>query len=526
MISRTHPIGHAPGRGRAFRQSLETLWAHPATRIAAASGAAVTSGLFAGLIMPRGPVTSIQALILMALGLLTGIAAGFVMRSRWAMIVAPVAHIIAYELMRLGESGPTVDGIHFGTTFGIMAFIFGRGVYGILALAPMLLGVAWGTGIASVIVEDTLDRMHHRQRRRHRIGKGFGAASTIALVALAIWIAMPPSVPAVVDASGNEIPGSIAELSSVNLGGNEQWIEIRAASQENPVLLYISGGPGQSDLALSRAMLQPLEDDFVIVLWDQRGNGLSYASFDPAKLTLDRVIADTIELTDYLRERFDEEKIYVLGESWGSTLAVLTAQERPDLFHAIIGSGQMVSQRETDRMIYNDLLLWADENNQGLARQLRDFGAPPYDDLWAYGVVMENYPHLEGDYDPPQASIDRLEAADVGFWGMMGSEYAPIDKTNIFRGLMETFNVLYPQLQGIDFRTDVRSLDVPIYIFDGEHELRGRRDLVYEWFDILQAPDKQIFTFADGGHAVALEHADDLDRILDDVILPATYPEQ
>lgn len=359
---------------------------------------------------------------------------------------------------------------------------------------------------------------------RRRIEKGVNALTTIALVALAAWIAIPPSVPAVTGTDGKAVPGSLAELSRISLGGNEQWIEIRAASLDNPVLLYISGGPGQSDLALSRTLLQPLEDAFVIVLWDQRGNGLSYASFDPATHTLDRVIADTVELTNLLRERFGEEKVYLLGESWGSTLAVLTAQRHPELFHAIIGSGQMVSQRETDRIIYDDLLAWAALNDTSLADQLRGFGPPPYDNLWAYGVVMQNYPKLEGDYDTPQAAIDRLEAADVGFWGMMGSEYSPIDKANIFRGLMETFNVLYPQLQEIDFRQDVPALQVPIYILDGKHDLRGRRELLLEWFEMLRAPDKRMFTFEDGGHSVALENADDLDRIVNEIILPATYP--
>ena len=96
------------------------------------------------------------------------------------------------------------------------------------------------------------------------------------------------------------------------------------------------------------------------MVWDQRGSGKSYAALDPTSTyTLERWSADTIALTDYLRDRFAEEKIYLLGESWGSTLGVLAVQERPDLFHAYIGSGQMVSQRETDRIIWRDLLAYA-----------------------------------------------------------------------------------------------------------------------------------------------------------------------
>lgn len=509
-----HAAGHAPGN------TLTRLWTHAGTRIAAVAGASVTAGLVGAILIPRGPVTATQALVMMAIGMLTGVATGFILRSRWAMLLAPAIFIVAFELGRLGEVGASVDTPNLTTTFGIIAFLAGRGVTFTLAIGPMLLGVLWGKALA----ESMAGYVPRYRGSGFAIRRGFVGLATIAMIGLAVWIALPPTVPPVLGADGTEVPGSISELVQVEIGGNAQWIELRGASPDNPVLLYISGGPGQSDLALSRALLQPLEADFTLALWDQRGNGLSYASFDRDSMTLDRVIADAVEVTNELRARFDEEKIYVLGESWGSTLAVLAAQEHPELFHAVIGSGQMVSQLETDKMIYDDMLAWADENDSGLAEQLRGFGPPPYSDMWAYGVVMANYGRIESDYDPPQASIDRLEAANVGFWGIGGSEYTPINKANIFRGLVDTADVLYPQLQGIDFRQDVPALEVPIYVFDGEHELRGRRELLVEWLDILDAPAVEVYTFADGGHAVALEHADDLHRILRDEIVPATYP--
>jgi pimeloyl-ACP methyl ester carboxylesterase len=367
------------------------------------------------------------------------------------------------------------------------------------------------------------------RRERHRTGFYFRRASagltTLVLVALAIWIAIPPHAAPVLDATGEEIPGSVSELTKVTLGGHEQWIEIRGASPDLPVLLYLSGGPGQSDLAFSRVLLEPLTQDFLMVGWDQRGTGKSYPALDPHTLTLDRAIADTVELTNYLRTRFDEQKIYLLGESWGTTLAVLAADQHPELYYALISSGQMVSQRQTDRIIYEDLLAYAREHgDMDLVSTLQDFGPPPYDDVLAYGVVLQNYSKLEGEYDPPQAYVDRAEAGGVGFMGVMGSEYAPIEKVNVMRGLIDMFAVMYPKVQWIDFRRDVPRLDVPLYLFDGEHELRGRRELAQEWFAMVSAPDKQMFTYPDAGHAVAFEHADDLHRILLEVVLPATYP--
>jgi pimeloyl-ACP methyl ester carboxylesterase len=129
-------------------------------------------------------------------------------------------------------------------------------------------------------------------------------------------------------------------------------------------------------------LFEELSRDFIIVGWDQRGTGKSYSALDPTDtLTLDRMVSATIEVTNYLRQRFNEDKIYLLGESWGSTLGVLAAQRRPDLYHAVIGSGQMVSQSETDRRLYFDILdLAARTNDDALTEQMLAFGEPPYAD--------------------------------------------------------------------------------------------------------------------------------------------------
>lgn len=484
---------------------------------------AALTGAVMGVVMPRGPVTSSDALVLMLAGFATGLAAALSLGSRWAMVIAPIIHLLVFELVRLDEIGPTVDGIHLDTTFGIMAVVLGRGVYVALGLLPMILGAAYGAGLSRWL---TYQRDYRAKRGvSSPLRRALGGVSTLGILTLAIRIAQPARVAPVNGPDGQRIQGSISELVEVNLGGHKQWLQIRGASANLPVLLYISGGPGQSDLAFSRVLLEELTQDFLLVGWDQRGNGKSYPSLDPESLTLERAVADTIELADYLRERFDENRIYVIGESWGSTLGVLALQQAPDRFYAYIGSGQMVSQRVTDQMIYDDLLAWAEaKGDEELADMLRNAGPPPYDSAWTYGEVMMHYDKLAGDYDPPQAYIDRGEAGDVGPWGLMGSEYTAMDKVNVLRGLVDTFFVMYPQLQDIDFRTDVPALDVPVYLMMGEHELRGRLELAEEWFSMLKAPHKKLYILENAGHAAAFEHADLLHEILLNEILPSTYP--
>jgi pimeloyl-ACP methyl ester carboxylesterase len=272
--------------------------------------------------------------------------------------------------------------------------------------------------------------------------------------------------------------------------------------------------------------MDDLTADFVVVNWDQRGTGGSYAAIDPAAdMTLDRVVDDTIELADYLRERFDEERIYLAGLSWGSTLGVLAAQRAPDRFHAFIGNGQMVSQRETDRRIYDDLLAYADRTGDAALRaRMEALGRPPYADLpYANAFVMGYYEALEEPYRPSAAYLARGEAAGLDPFGVLGSEYDLVGKVNVLRGLIDMFTVMYPQLQELDFRADVPRLDVPYYLVDGKAELAARRDLALEWFEMLEAPIKRILSLDGAAHAPALEQYEAFHRFLVETVVPETY---
>lgn len=504
---------------------LDLVWRD--ARLATATGLAIAalSGLLVALVMPRGPVTTAQTLALLAIGVGTGAAAGLAMRSRWAMVLASVVQLAFFELGHLGASGPTVDGLHLDTATGILASFIGRLFYAIVGLLPMVLGAAYGAGLARWLADGQARPRTLWRRLALRARQGLAGLATAGLVALIALIAWPPSIPPVLGPDGNPQPGSIAELAKVRLGGHDQWVEIRAASPEKPVLLYLNGGPGQSDLPYSRVFFADLARDFVVVGWDQRGTGKSYPALDQPSLTLDRAVADTIELTNYLRDRFDEQKIYLLGESWGTILGVLAAQQRPDLYHAFIGSGQMVSVRQTDLRLYHDVITYAVQTgDDDLARKMLTYGEPPYDSIYGNAFVFQQYEKLYRPYDPPQSYVARGESAGIGPWGLLGSEYMLVERVNVLRGLADTFAVLYPQIQGIDFRRDVPRLAIPVYILDGQAELSARRDLALEWYDQLQAPQKRLFSFENAAHAVAFEQFEAFGRIMTGTVLPETYP--
>jgi proline iminopeptidase len=475
----------------------------------------LAAGIVGGVVAPRGPVTTSQALMIMALAAVSGVAAGAVSRTRWSLPVLLVGTFAGTELARAGVVAPSLA-VRLDNVYGIIALVITRGVDGLLILLPATAGVLGGIAIGRRLVGAP------SASRRRPIGS---ALVTLAAVGLAVVVAWPASTPPVLGSDGQPAPGSIAELTTVRLGGTDQTVMIRTANQDAPVLLYLSGGPGQSDLALSRALSEPWLDDFVFVDLDQRGNGSSYPAIDPmSSMTLDRAVSDVIELTDYLRARFDEPKILLMGESWGTILGVLAVQHRPDLYHAWLGSGQMVSVSESDRLIYDDLRAYAAQTGDtDLAAKLDEIGEPPYRDIpWANSNLLAWYEYLYKPYEPSPGYRERHVASGLDPFGMLGSEYAFIDKTNVLRGLVDTFSVMYPQLYDLDFRTTARTLDVPVWILDGAAELDGRRSLVLEWFEGLRAPEKHLVTFDGAAHSVAFEQADAVLRLLREEVVPAT----
>jgi pimeloyl-ACP methyl ester carboxylesterase len=451
--------------------------------------------------MPRGPITPVGVIAAMAVGLVVGALAGFVLRSRWAMLVTPVVFVVAVELSRIAVVGPTVDRPQVSTFFGVLVLVLGRGFHALVQLLPMVLGAAVGAGLARRLA-GTPDPQGWR-RAAQWARRGVAAVVAVALVALAVVLFRPGTTAPIVDAAGRPVPGSVAELATVRLGGHDQTVMIRGRDATAPVVLYLAGGPGQSDLGYARAYMTELEDDVVFAVWDQRGTGTSYAALDPTGTwTLDRAVDDTVELATYLRDRFGQQKIYLVGSSWGTTLGVLATQRHPELFAAYVGTGQMASQLEADRVIYREVLdLAAHTGDVALAERMRAAGPPPYRDVYVYASLIEYYdaigPYRRTDYF--------LTQGPPGIDGTGAEEYGPLDKVNKLKAIIDMASVMYPQLQGVDFRTQVPRLEVPVYVVAGAHELPARSVSAREWFDRLDAPTKQWITFEGSGHVPQFE---------------------
>ena len=240
-----------------------------------AVGLAALWGVIAGVLTPRSPQTTGAALASILVSLAVGVAAGLLTRSRWAMLVAPVVFAVAFELARMPLDGPTVDAPHL-STYGVFALAVGRGFHAVLSLLPIAIGSAWGA-FAAARREGILHPGHVRGVLRWTAMM----ASVVVVAGITLVVARPASTAAITGADGEAVPGSISELTSIDVNGRELGLMIRGHDTSNPVLLFLAGGPGGSELGAMRKHLPTLEQDFTVATLDQRGTGTSYPALDP-----------------------------------------------------------------------------------------------------------------------------------------------------------------------------------------------------------------------------------------------------
>lgn len=321
----------------------------------------------------------------------------------------------------------------------------------------------------------------------------------IPVLVVFIWITqILAHTPKIKNEDGIEVEGSISELIKVEVNNHKEWISIRGRDKEAPVLLFLAGGPGGTQMASTRYNLQELEKYFVVVNWDQPGSGKSYRSMKKEDIRVQTYIDDGIGLTEYLKNRFNKEKIYLLGESWGSALGIFLTAEKPEYYAGVIGAGQMVDFAETEIMDYNKALEIARENNdKNKVSKLINQGSPLY---YRGNVALKsaNYLNYLSAY---MSSNPEIENGGYNtFREMFSSEYGILDSLDFLLGLMNTFNRVYPQLYDVDLREQYRDLEVPVYFFTGRHDINAPTELVESYYEVLAAPDKEIIWFEHSGH--------------------------
>jgi pimeloyl-ACP methyl ester carboxylesterase len=288
----------------------------------------------------------------------------------------------------------------------------------------------------------------------------------------------------------------------VPLGGVEQWIQIRGDDRNNPVLLFIHGGPGSSESPLS-SLFRPWESHFTVVMWDQRDAGKTFARNGAVReMSLTRVAQDGIELAEFLCRHLHKKRIVVLGHSWGTMVGVRMVHERPDLFSAYVGTGQVVSIAEKEPVIYARTLakLEAAHDQAGM-RKLKAAGPPPYKS--ANERMVER--NLSSHYDIPSERDLYSTMTPVVLFAPGWSLW---DIYQLLQAPKSAEAATFDADQTYDARDLGPRFAVPFFIFNGAHDEITPTDLARQYFDSIQAPQKAFVVLNDGGHSAVLTEPD------------------
>ena len=323
-----------------------------------------------------------------------------------------------------------------------------------------------------------------------------------------------------VDENGEPLVGSISEKIYVNINGVKQGMFIKGKDATKPVLLFLHGGPGMPEYFLTQRYPTGLEEDFVVCWWEQRGAGLSYrADLPPETLTLEQLVADTLEVTNYLRNRFGQEKIYLMGHSGGSVLGIQAAARAPELYHAYIGVAQISYQLESERLAYEYMLQEFRKNGDSeMVRKLEN--APftmtvPLPD--AYMAVRDEAMHTLG-VGTTHAMKSVVSGIFVPSW--LSREYTLGEKVNTWRGKWSPYTKkLWNQTLAINLTVEVPKLELPVYFLHGIYDYTVSYSEAQAYLEKLDAPLKGFYTFEASAHSPIFEEPQKVQRILREDVL-------
>jgi proline iminopeptidase len=299
-------------------------------------------------------------------------------------------------------------------------------------------------------------------------------------------------------------PGGINSLEPVRIGGIDQWVEVRGQDVNNPILLFIHGGPGIAFIPLTTSFQGPWEKNFTVVQWDQRGAGKTYASNDielqRRTLNVAQMEQDTLEVVNYLRNRFKRDKIFVVGHSWGSVLGLWLAHEHPELIYTYVGVGQIVNMQRNAEVVYQDALQQArNRHNEEATKALQGIAPYPTAEVDLGKMFIAN--KWAADLLSPATSGPRFTDVKRLLRDLVSAPaYSLADDYGFLRGLSLSRDTLAPELAKLNLDQMGSDFRVPIFFFEGRQDPYCRPSLIWEYSQSIKAPQKEFVWFDNSGH--------------------------
>jgi proline iminopeptidase len=297
------------------------------------------------------------------------------------------------------------------------------------------------------------------------------------------------------DDRGAMIPGSIATMTDVTVGGVAQRLWFRGMNASSPLVILLHGGPGTSETALFRHFNADLERHFLMVYWDQRGTGRSYRSDIPTStMTIDQFVRDLDDVVEIVRHRFGKARVVLLGHSWGTALGVEYASRFPDKVAAYVGVSQVADMREGERLSYEYARSEARRReDRSATRALERIGEPPHtvDEMLTSRKWVERFGgSFHGDL-----STGKL------IWAALGTDEANLnDLIKFGQGNRFSLEHLWSEFRNFDADDRLTAFRVPVFFLLGRYDWQVPSILAERYFETIDAPVKRLVWFENSAH--------------------------
>ncbi|WP_300781101.1 alpha/beta fold hydrolase [Enhydrobacter sp.] len=278
--------------------------------------------------------------------------------------------------------------------------------------------------------------------------------------------------------------------------GAREYLLVRGLNREAPVAIFLHGGPGGSETAPMRLYNAPLEDHLTMAYWDQRGTGRSYdPNIPPETMTIPQFVDDLDQVVDYLRKRLGQQRVWLIGHSWGSALGMLYARRNAAKVAGYIGTGQVASNPQDEVHAYRFVLDEARRRGDRAAlARLGKIGPPPYtfDRLMVRDRLLEEYGGVF--HRPPDKwrivfeALSEVPEAGIG------------DLYRLWRGIEFSQRALWPSFARLDLTETVPALDVPVTFVLGRFDQRTSSPLAVAYLEALRAPSKRLIWLENSAH--------------------------
>ncbi len=330
----------------------------------------------------------------------------------------------------------------------------------------------------------------------------------ILLCAGALLMMSPGKIKQCTDENGNRIKNSMAEKCFVEINGIKMGMIIKSRNVSNPVLLFVHGGPGMPEYFLTEDYPTGLENYFTVVWWDQRGAGLSYSNtINQDTLTVNQYIDDTIAVTNYLRRRFGQDKIYLMAHSWGTYFGIQAVKKAPQLYNAYIAVGQVTDQDESEKRAYEYMLDYYSKTcDKKTLDELKKHEYPSA----GYTKIRDSVMHRSGI-----GTMHNMKSVVSGifFASLKNRGYTLTEKLNLWRGKLRLNQNPHLKMND-DLRKTVTSLDVPVYFFSGAFDYTVNYEMSEAYLNQLDAPVKKFYLFKKSAHSPLFEEPDKVAQII------------